>query len=138
MRNHTLRPQITLGEREQRQLTVLAMASTGSPAGDGDLLLSEMERARIVPDKKLADDIVRMGSTVRYRTDSDQEMQVTLVYPAHADISAGKISVLTPIGAALIGLRQGQSITWVARDGQNNVLTALMVMQPQRVPAAAE
>ena len=56
---------------------------------------------------------------------------MTLVYPEEADISKGKISVLTPIGTALIGLRAGHSITWETRTGDLKRLTALQVREPQ-------
>lgn len=136
MRNHTLRPAIVVGAAEHRQLMVLAMAGTGHSADAADDLLYEMERARVVPDNKLADDVIRMGSQARYRTHDGQEKDVTLVYPANADISQGKVSVLTPIGTALIGLRSGQSITWLTRDGRKNVLTVLTVTKPEPEPAA--
>ena len=87
-----------------------------------------------MPDKKLADDIVRMGSTVRYSTDTGRDRIVTLVYPGHADIALGKISVLTPVGTALIGLRLGQSISWATRDGKTGVLTVTAVTQPLAAP----
>lgn len=131
MKNHTLRPQIVVGANEHHQLLVLAMAGTGHTADAADDLLYEMERARIVPDSKLAADIVRMGSKVKYRAEGGPDKEVSLVYPAHADISVGKISVLTPVGTALIGLRTGQSITWTTRDGRKNVLTVLAVSQPE-------
>ena len=70
-----------------------------------------------------------MGSRVHYRTDRHDLVDVTLVYPAQADISQAKISVLTPIGAALIGLKTGQSITWRSRDDRKQVLTVLAVFQ---------
>ena len=54
---------------------------------------------------------------------------MTLVYPAQADISQGKISVLTPVGTALIGLRAGHSITWDTRTGETRRLTVLKVGQ---------
>lgn len=126
MRNHNLRPQIVVAQSEHRQLLAMAAAGTSAAA---DSLLDEMERARVVPDAKLNPDIVRMGSRVQYRTDEDDLRDVTLVYPIDADISDGKVSVLTPVGAALIGLRTGQSITWEARDGRKNVLTVLSVIQ---------
>ncbi|MBD8065918.1 nucleoside diphosphate kinase regulator [Devosia sp. PTR5] len=132
MRN--LRPQIVLAQSEHRQL--LAMAAAGSSAA-AESLLDEMERARVVPDTQLNPDIVRMGSRVQYRTDDDNRKTVTLVCPADADISEGKVSVLTPIGAALIGLRTGQSITWEARDGRKNVLTVLSVIQTTGARAEA-
>lgn len=133
MRTHTLRPQITVAESEHRQL----LALTGGGTTAAEALLVEIERARIVPDHKLANDIVRMGSHVQYRTDRDDLVEVELVYPVDADISAGKVSVLTPVGAALIGLRTGQSITWETRDGRKNVLTVLSVIQPAQEAAGA-
>jgi regulator of nucleoside diphosphate kinase len=51
------------------------------------------------------------------------------VYPAEADLLESKISVLTPVGAALIGLRIEQSITWQAGDGRRHALTVLSVIQ---------
>ena len=56
---------------------------------------------------------------------------VTLVYPEEADISQGKISILTPIGTALIGLHAGHSITWETRSGELRRLTVLQVREPQ-------
>jgi regulator of nucleoside diphosphate kinase len=97
-----------------------------------------MERARVVADPKLPTDVVRMGSRVQYRTDKNEEPEVVLVFPAAADISEGKISVLTPVGAALIGLRTGQSITWEARDGRKLALTVLAVHQQQEEPIEVE
>ncbi len=128
MKTQTLRPRITVGEQEHHQLTVLA---AGASTDVADELLAEMERARVVPDASLPDDVVRMGSTARYRTNAGAEQEVTLVYPANADISQGRISVLTPIGTALVGLKTGQSITWVTREGRKNVLTVLDVRPPQ-------
>jgi regulator of nucleoside diphosphate kinase len=120
--NLTLRPDIVLGLADHRKLIELAMA------GDGrDELLDELERARVLPETALPEDVVAMGSRVRYRT-GDDEHEVSLVYPAEADIAAGRISVLTPVGTALIGLRQGQSITWRTRDGRQQALTVLAVV----------
>jgi regulator of nucleoside diphosphate kinase len=70
-----------------------------------------------------------MGSIVEFSSDAGQR-RVTLVYPVEADIAEGRISILTPIGAALIGLSQGQSIAWTARDGRRHRLTVLEVRQP--------
>ena len=109
--HNDLNPEIVLGAADHRQLNVLAMAGLNHTPDQSDDLLHELERARVVDDGKVPEDIVRMGSTVRYRTDSDQEPQVTLVYPVDADIADERISVMTPVGTALIGLRVGQSIT---------------------------
>jgi regulator of nucleoside diphosphate kinase len=135
MRTHTLRPRITIARSEHPQLLALAVSGNG---GAADSLWDEMERAQIVADPKLPIDVVRMGSRVRYRTDKDEELEVVLVFPVAADISEGKISVLTPVGAALIGLRTGQSITWQARDGRKHALTVLAVHQQNEEPIEVE
>lgn len=135
MRTHTLRPRITVARSEHQQLLALAVSGNGSAA---DSLWGEMERASVVADPKLPTDVVRMGSRVQYRTDKGEELEVVLVFPAAADISEGKISVLTPVGAALIGLRTGQSITWQARDGRKHALTVLAVHQQNEEPIEVE
>lgn len=127
LRRYDLKPRIVLSEEDHRKLIALALAGTGHTSEAAEDLLYEIERARVVPAPKLAGSVVRMGSTVTYRPDNGTERTVTLVYPADADISAGKVSVLTPVGTALIGLDVGQSITWEARDGRKHVLTVLAV-----------
>jgi regulator of nucleoside diphosphate kinase len=127
--HNDLRPEIVLGAADHRQLNVLAMAVLTHTPDQSDDLLYELERARVVDDTNVPGDIIRMGSTVRYRTDTGQEPQVTLVYPVDADIAEGRISVLTPVGTALIGLRLGQSITWRDRAHKRHMLTVLAVMQ---------
>jgi regulator of nucleoside diphosphate kinase len=124
-----LSPGIVLGLSDHRQLIVLALAGRGHTADDADGLLYELERAEVVADDALPTDAVRMGSSVRYRTNGGAERVVTLVVPKDADIGEGRISVLTPVGTALLGLRPGQSITWLTRDGRNQVLTVLTVTQ---------
>lgn len=119
-------PVIQLSQGEHVRLTTLANAAMVKNPDVADELLAELERARIVAESKLADTVVRMGSTVTYSAE-DVERRVTLVYPGEADIGAGRISVLTPVGAALIGLKEGQSIDWKARDGRTHRLTVLKV-----------
>jgi regulator of nucleoside diphosphate kinase len=71
-----------------------------------------------------------MGSVVEFRSNTSQQGKVTLVFPGEADIAKGRISILTPIGAALIGLSSGQSIAWTARDGRKHELTVVSVEPP--------
>src|SRR6218665_237467 len=75
-----LSPQIVLSANDHRQLIVLAMAGLGHTADDADGLLYELERAEVVADEALPSDVVRMGSTVRYRTNGGAERAVTLVF----------------------------------------------------------
>ena len=125
-----LSPRIVMGHSDHRQLIVLAMAGLGHTADDADGLLYELERAEVVADDILPADAVRMGSSVRYRANGVAERRVTLVFPKDADIAEGRISVLTPVGTALLGLRPGQSISWVTRDGRTQVLTVVAVEPP--------
>lgn len=119
---HTL-PSIVISRADHALLQQLANAGTDI----ADDLLAELERAQIVEDAALPSNVVRMGSVVGYSVDGGTPVVVTLVYPEHADISSGKISVLTPIGAALIGLKPGQSFSWSARDGKRKTLTVITV-----------
>jgi len=134
-------PEIVLSTKDHRVLTELAHAGLDVASTVADDLLYELDRASVVPPEQLPPDAVCMGSTVRYRTSDGEQREVTLVLPADADINQNRISVMTPIGAALIGLRKGQSITWLTRDGRRQMLTALRVSQPGSghppTPAAA-
>jgi regulator of nucleoside diphosphate kinase len=64
-----------------------------------------------------------MGATIEYRLDEGPVRRVTLVYPADADIEQAKVSILTPIGTALLGLSAGQTIDFVANDGREHRLS---------------
>jgi regulator of nucleoside diphosphate kinase len=94
-------------------------------------LADELDRAQVLRSGKAAVGFVRMGCEVEFRDETTGKVQaVTLVYPGEADIGQGKISVLTPVGAALIGLSAGQSIRWVTRTGETKRLTVLDVREP--------
>lgn len=125
-----LSPKIVVSASDHSVLIGLAMAGAGDPGDEANGLMQELERAVVVPDAKLPADAVRMGSRVRYRTNGGAEREVTLVYPKDADIGEGRISVLTPVGTALVGLRVGQSITWETRNGRKQVMTVLAATPP--------
>jgi len=125
-----LAPAITLGRADHAKLNSLAMAGLERMPDLADRLLEELERAKIVADEKLPEGVVRMGSSITYVTSEGKEQTVTLVYPADADIEAGRVSVMTPIGTALIGLKAGQSITWRDRADKRHKLTVVSVLAP--------
>lgn len=125
METTNLRPDLVVGDADHRKLIALALAGIGHSSDAADDLLYELERAQVVD--AVPEAVVCMGSSVTYRPDNGTPRTVTLVYPVDADISAGRISVLTPIGTALIGLTKGQSISWNARNGARHVLTVLAV-----------
>ncbi len=117
------KPAITMTRSDQERLSRLAESYSERNPAVAEQLLSELDRARVVDDGRIAADVVRMGSSLRFKTDAGEDRSVTLVFPGEADIAEGKISILTPIGAALIGLSAGQSIDWTARDGRTHQLT---------------
>lgn len=123
------KPAITITRTEHEKLVRLAEIRAAKGSETADELLAELDRARIVDDRRIASGVVRMGSAVSYRTDAGESRTVTLVFPGEADIAEGKISVLTPIGAALIGLSASQSIDWTSRDGRVHRLTVEHVGQ---------
>lgn len=86
-------------------------------------LLDEIDRAELCALDRLPADVVEIGSRVRYRDQrTGRETLIVLVWPGEADLAARKVSVLSPIGAALIGLSVGQRIEWSVEDGQVHVL----------------
>ncbi|RYE07347.1 MAG: nucleoside diphosphate kinase regulator [Hyphomicrobiales bacterium] len=125
-----LSPKIVLGRSDHGQLTQLALAGTSQAPDASDYLLQELDRAKVVADPSVPPDVVRMGSLVKFRTGRD-ERHVTVCYPAEADIAERRISVLTPVGTALIGMRPGQSISFRTRDGRPQILTVLDVWPPE-------
>lgn len=116
------KPAIILTKTDYERLSRLAEAYVSRNPVVSEELLIELERARVMQDHKVASHVVRMGSTIRFTSDLGEDRTVTLVFPGEADIAANRISILTPIGAALIGLSAGQSIDWVARDGRRHRL----------------
>ncbi|MFZ1101908.1 MAG: nucleoside diphosphate kinase regulator [Hyphomicrobiaceae bacterium] len=121
------KPQIIVSDSDQGRLTTLATDALNRYPAVASELLAEMERAQVEPAGSVPSDVVQMGSTVVFRSDDEQVRRVALVFPGQADIGEGKISILTPIGTALIGLSEGQSITSLTRDGKSRRLTVVSV-----------
>jgi regulator of nucleoside diphosphate kinase len=121
-------PPIVLLAHDIERLRRLADAAASKFPRTADFLAREVERASIVDLDGAPPNLVTMESTVEFRDDSTgRARRVKLVYPPEADVSAGKISVLTPVGAALIGLSAGQSIEYQAPSGAWRSLTILAV-----------
>ena len=129
------RPDIIVSRADHERLTQMANGLLDRRPELADQLLNELERARLLETNAVPANRVRMGSGVEYRVDDGQARRVTLVYPGEADIAQGKVSVLTPIGTALLGLSVGQAIDFVANDGRPHRLTILAV-ETARTPVA--
>jgi regulator of nucleoside diphosphate kinase len=103
-----------------------ALAET--PTDAAKFLAREIERARLIEPGDAGERLVTMNARVRYRDDvTGHERTVKLVYPGEADIEAGRLSVLTPVGAALIGMTAGQSMEWQSPSGSLRSLTVMQV-----------
>lgn len=130
MQQDLMRPAIMLGHAEHRELAVVAMSARGHTAEDSDYLNYELDRAALVPDGSLPADVVKVGSHVTYQRDGGAPSRATLVYPPESDPAAGRISVTSPLGATLLGLRPGQSIARMGWDGDFACFTVLAVLPP--------
>ena len=130
VRNRSV-PQIIVSDADCERLTSLATAALQRLPEVAQELLAEMERAKVVDARQVPADVVRMGSTVTFKSDDGHKRRMTLVYPVDEDVTLHKISVMTPVGAALIGLGEDQSISWTARDGRRHELTVLRVENPK-------
>ena len=127
-----LRPRITLTAQDHEKLSILARAAEHTMPDIAAVLTEELERAHVLAGGRHPEHIVCMGCEVEFRDDTTGKVQtVTLVYPEEADISKGRVSVLTPIGTALISVHVDRSITWETRTGEMKRLTVLQVREPQ-------
>jgi regulator of nucleoside diphosphate kinase len=121
-------PPITLNTADSERLMRLTEVARRRFPQAAAFLAREVERANVVDSWETLPGLVTMGSEVEFRDDTTgQVRRVRLVYPHEADVTAGKISVLTPIGAALIGLSVSQSIEWETVLGERRSLTVLRV-----------
>ena len=96
-------------------------------------LEEELERALIVPADTVPSDVVTMNSRARYVDETTgQRRDVQVVYPNEADAARGRISVLSPVGSALLGLSVGQAIDWPFPGGETRRLRVESVLyQPE-------
>src|SRR4051795_12270045 len=99
-------------------------------------LEGELSRARVVPADKVPPDIITMNSVVRLRDlDSVVTEEYELVYPADADITRHRISVLAPVGTAILGYRVGDVIEWPVPAGRRRLRVEEVLYQPERAGA---
>ena len=124
-------PRIVLSRFDQDRLERL-LDKVG-PRPDLDALREEIERAEIVEPEAVPKNVVTMNSVVRFvDEESGRESEVKLVFPGHADVEVSRISVLAPIGSALLGLSVGDSIDWPLPKGHKRRLRVVAVTyQPE-------
>lgn len=129
-----MQPEIILTRPDRDRLANIVTAmSARSQSVLVEFLDEEISRATIVEPHEVPPDVATMNSRVIYRDDATGEEQaVALVYPGEEDSIIGRLSVLSPLGTALLGLRKGQSISWTALNGRTRRVTLMDVLfQPE-------
>ncbi|GMU44283.1 MAG: nucleoside diphosphate kinase regulator [Xanthomonadales bacterium] len=128
------RPRIILSTLDAERLERLLESLPADAFPGRDELESELDRAELVAPREIPPTVVTMNSTVRFSVQSTgQEFALTLVYPKDVDASPGRISVLAPVGSALLGLSQGDEIEWPGPGGSTLRLRIVEVLyQPER------
>lgn len=115
-----LPPPIVLSRRDAARLEALLDLPQWQHDATAEALLGEVTRAEVVDDAAMPAGVVGMHSKVVCVDDnSGDQHSLTLVFPHEADASAGRISILAPVGSALLGLSVGQSIDWTTPQGRS-------------------
>jgi len=130
----TIQRQIVVTEPDLLRLSQLIGSQTsGRNARECDALETELDGADVVSPGEIPSSVVTMNSRARFVDErTGEEMEMTLVYPRDADLARDRISVLAPIGAALLGLSVGQSIEWPMPHGSTRRLKVSAILyQPE-------
>lgn len=128
------KPALTISSLDAIRLEKLLDSLGQNPIPTKEDLLLELHRANIVEPQDIPADVVTMNSTVTFQiVSSNTEFSLSLVYPNDLGDGHGKISILAPVGSALLGLREGDAISWPKPGGgQLNVRILKVVYQPER------
>lgn len=112
-------PEIIVGENEHRRLVATALTDITQDAERIDFLLYELDRARIMADDRLPFDVVRLGSVVRFSGAGGQRTAKIVVPDEYGRVrhDGYRLSVTSRLGAALLGLRPGQRLSWRTAEG---------------------
>jgi regulator of nucleoside diphosphate kinase len=127
------RIQVTQADYERLQRLIAAWSDNRDVAA-AEALAEELDRAEVVPAERIAGNVVTMNSHVVFEDPQTAERRdVWLVYPHGSDVERGRISVLAPVGSALLGLTVGQTIDWPLPGGHAKRLRVVeVVYQPEQ------
>ncbi len=127
---------IVVTEADYNRLSALLdseFAKVISPVEYLDDLRAELQRARIVRPDKTPRNVVTMNSTVTLRDlDTGERETYTLVYPDQADIANNRLSILAPVGTAILGQRRGDELRWRVPSGVRRLRVQRITSQPER------
>lgn len=126
---------IYVTEFDLKRLSGLLNSTQSWGEKDRDCLImleEELEWAQVVSPQEIPDDVVTMNSQARIRDlKSNEEMVFTLVFPAESDYERGRLSVLAPIGMALLGYRAGETVEWKVPSGVRRLKVEQILYQPE-------
>lgn len=127
------RPVIIINELDAERLDALLAKPEYARTEIAESLNAELDRAQMCSPETLPANVVSMNSRVKFRDLNNQEELVrTLVYPTNLTNSAEQLSVMAPVGAALLGLRVGDNIDWALPNGSSTRLEVLeLLYQPE-------
>lgn len=130
-----MKRKIFITEKTKQKLKRLVEGTIGYRVKDAKTvkdLIEELERAEVMDEGNIPEDIITMESTVRVRDlKTGDRFVYTIVYPEDADFEQNKISVLAPIGTALLGYRKGDKIEWEVPAGKRRLLVEEIIYQPE-------
>ena len=129
-----MRPIHVTGQDKERLQDLLAEVAVSDPRKHGDLnaLLQELQRAVIVDPKEVPNDVITMNSRADLLDlESGENLTFTLVFPADANVEEGKISVLAPIGAGMLGYRVEDEFEWNVPAGVRRMRVTRVEYQPE-------
>ena len=126
------KPAITVSRLDLDRIEALLERLPPAQAAGCAALRDELDRAEVVEPKDMPENVVSMNSTVTFKDEaSGEKLTLTLVYPQAAG-KPGTVSILAPVGSALLGLSKGKHIDWPTPDGKKRRLTVLTVdYQPE-------
>jgi len=132
-----MHPNITISTVDLHRLDLLLDRLPATQSATRDRLSDELARAAVVAPWDMPPRVVTMNSTVRFRlVDAGAEYRRTLAYPKDVSADGDRLSVLSPVGSALLGLAEGARIDWTHPDGQTIGVEVLeVVWQPERAGA---
>lgn len=123
-----MKPEIIVSTHDLERLEGLLSKPPTRNRSDLDDLRAELERARVLDDDAMPDNVIAMNSRARFREEtSGREYELTLAWPHDASAADGKVSIFSPAGSALLGLSVGQHIDWQTPEGHAIQLTVLAV-----------
>lgn len=95
-------------------------------------LLVELDKGELVNPKEVPADVITMNSEIRFSGEHDEDWKYWLVFPEDADLENNKISILSPIGCALLGYGVGDKITLHTPQGRKDLIVKEVIHQPER------